>query len=67
MSILNFRPHFWKNDQGYSSKFGVSAFEIESNRFETECTSICPESTWQILESQRVYLYLITVDLYVQF
>ncbi len=40
---------------------------MESNRFMLECTSICPETTHQKLESQRVYLTLLTVDLYVIF
>ena len=30
-------------------------------------TSICPETTWKILESHRVYLSLKTMDLYVMF
>ncbi len=30
-----------------------------------ECTSICPETIHQKLESQRVYLTLLTMDLYV--
>ncbi len=29
-----------------------------------EYTSICPETTHQKLESQRVYLTLLTMDLY---
>ncbi len=29
------------------------------------CASICPETTYQKLESQRVYLTLLTMDLYV--
>ncbi len=29
---------------------------MESNRFMLECTSICPETTHQKFESQRVYL-----------
>ena len=28
--------------------------------------SICPETTWQILESQHVYLSLFAMDLYMQ-
>ena len=32
-----------------------------------EYTSICPETTCQILESQRVYLSLLTMDLHLQF
>ena len=31
------------------------------------CTSVCPETTREKLESQRVYLALLTVDLYVMF
>ncbi len=30
-----------------------------------ECTSICPETTWQKLESKRVYLSIKTMGLYV--
>ncbi len=40
---------------------------MESNRFMLEYTSIRPETTWQILESQRVCLSLKTMDLYVMF
>ena len=40
---------------------------MESNRFMLECTSICPEPTHQKLESQRVYLTILTTDLYVIF
>ncbi len=38
---------------------------MESNRFMLEYTSICPETIHQKLESQRVYLTLLTMDLYV--
>ncbi len=38
---------------------------MESNHFTLECTSICPETTHQKLESQRPYLTLLTMDLYV--
>ncbi len=31
---------------------------MESNRFMLECTSICLETTWKKLESQRVYLLI---------
>ncbi len=31
---------------------------MESNRFMLECTSICPETTHQKLESQRVYFFI---------
>ena len=40
---------------------------MELNRFMLGYTSICPETTRQILESQRVYLFLKTMDLYVMF
>ncbi len=40
---------------------------MESNRFMLEYTSIRPETTWQILESQYVCLSLKTMDLYVMF
>ncbi len=40
---------------------------MESNRFMLGCTSICPETTHQKLESQRVYLTLLTMDLYAIF
>ena len=33
---------------------------MESNRFLLECASICPETTHQKLESQCVYLTLLT-------
>ncbi len=38
---------------------------MESNRFTIECTSICSETAHQKLESQRPYLTLLTMDLYV--
>ena len=38
----------------------------ELNRFMSECMSICPETTHQKLMSQRVYLTLLTMDLYVK-
>ncbi len=38
---------------------------MELNHFMLECTSICPETTHQKLESQRVYLTLLTMDLFV--
>ena len=38
---------------------------MESNRFMLECASICPETTHQKLESQCLYLTLLTVNLYV--
>ena len=37
---------------------------MKMNRFMLECTSICPETTHQKLESQRVYLTLLIMDLY---
>ena len=40
---------------------------MESNRFMSESTSICPETTHQKLESQRLYLTLLTMNLYVMF
>ncbi len=40
---------------------------MESNRFMLKCTSICPETTHQKLESQRVYLTLLIMNLYVIF
>ena len=39
---------------------------MELNCFMSECTSICPETTHQKLESQRVYFTLLTMDLYVK-
>ena len=39
---------------------------MELNRFMSECTSICPETTHQKLESQRVYLSLFTMELYMR-
>ena len=39
---------------------------MELNRFMLECASICPETTHQKLESKRVYLTLLTMDLYVK-
>ncbi len=39
---------------------------MESNRFMLECTSICHETTHQKLESQRVYLTLLIMNLYVK-
>ncbi len=38
---------------------------MESNLFMLECTSLCPETRHQKFESQRVYLTLLTMDLYV--
>ena len=35
--------------------------------FMLECMSICPETAHQKLESQRIYLTLLTMDLYVMF
>ena len=40
---------------------------MELNHFTLECTSICLETTHQKLESQRAYLTLLTMDLYVIF
>ncbi len=60
---------FLKKLQGYSTRFfknGVPRYETKKNRFLLGCTSICLETTWQKLESQRVYLSLKTTDLYVQ-
>ena len=39
---------------------------METNRFMLECASICPETTHQKLESQRVYFTLLTMNLYVK-
>ncbi len=36
---------------------------MESNRFMLGCTSTCPETTWQKLESQRVYLSVKTMKI----
>ena len=38
---------------------------MESNRFILGCMSICPETSCQKIESQRVYLSIKTMDLYV--
>ncbi len=46
---------------GFVKKWG---FEV-GNGFMLEYTSICPETTHQKLESQLVYLTLLTMDLYV--
>ena len=35
---------------------------MESNHFMLECASICPETTHQKLESQRLYLSLKTIE-----
>ena len=35
---------------------------MESNRFMLGCTSICPETTYQKLESLRAYLSLKNMD-----
>ncbi len=40
---------------------------MESNRFMLKCTSICLETTHQKLESQRVYLTLLIMNLHVIF
>ena len=40
---------------------------MESNRFMLECASICPETSHTKLESQRLYLTLFTMNLYVIF
>ena len=37
---------------------------MELNRFMLECASICTETTHQKLESQHVYLALLTMNLY---
>ena len=39
---------------------------MESNQFMLGYVSICPETTYQKLESQRVHLTLLTMDLYVK-
>ena len=41
---------------------------METNHFMLECASIhvCPETTHQKLESKRVYLTLLTMNLYVK-
>ena len=70
MSNLNYDRFFEKNTkaivQGFS-KNGVFRYEMKSNNFLSDCSSICTESAYQKLWSQRVYLYLKTMDLYVQF
>ena len=38
---------------------------METNRFMLECTSICPKTTHQKLEPQRVNLTLLTMNLFV--
>ena len=40
---------------------------MELNRFMLECASICPETIHQKLESQRLYLTLLTMNLFVIF
>ena len=40
---------------------------MDLNRFMLECASICPETTHQKLESQRLYLTLFTMNLFVIF
>ncbi len=37
---------------------------MELSRFMLECASICPETSQQKLESQRIYLTLLTMALY---
>ena len=39
---------------------------MELNRFMLKCASICPETTHQKLESQHVYLILLSMNLYVK-
>ena len=39
---------------------------MDSNRFMLKCASICPETTHQKLESQRVFLTFLTMNLYVK-
>ena len=39
---------------------------METNRFMLEYASICPEITHQKLDSQRVYLTLLTMNKYKQ-
>ena len=61
---------FWKKNtkaivQGFV-KNGVLGKAIETNHFMLECASICPETTHQKLESKRVYLTLLTMNLYVK-
>ena len=46
-------------------KHGVFRYVSKSNSFLSDCSSLCPESAYQ--KSQRVYLYLNTMDLYVLF
>ncbi len=50
---------------GFVKKWG---FEVGNGilPFYVKITSICPETTQEKLESQRVYLTLLTIDLYVK-